>query len=1630
MPASNTISIRFQADGAGQVVSDMERIATTGTRSMTEFAAATNKTITPLEALSRQSTAASRAVDQVRASIEATVRAAGVSNGSLGFGPSDQDVSRVVDRYARIATAARQAEQAAQAQRAFNAILGIGGSNDNSARQSAQVFLEAAQAEELMASKAAALRAQIDPLGAAQSKMNAEIASATDLLKAGAITEAEHIAAVALSRQRYAEAEQALTKLSGAHEMASGQMMALTAAARHMFDAVASGRPPLQALTMEAGNLSYALSGGGLMGAIESAGAAILAFINPVTVGITAVVALTAGVALAWHNFAAGQKELEQSLNGVGRASGATVSQLEQIAEASASAAHITIGSARDMEAAFVKTGNVGLGQLPGLIELTKRYADATGQDLDKAIKAIAKDLEDPAKGFDALNAVIGASDAKTREHIITLAASGDKQQAVAEIVKAMLPVLKQATDNTGWLGKAWDYVAQKASEAATAIGKAASGPDLAQRVADVRKQIADLEANEHSFSAPVDAPTEIADLKAYLATLEKKLTDQQTKARAQAAAENARRLSLDADEATRTGMPGVADLQALIAERTRVGAAVNDPTGQSQRDLGDLLQRNKTYYEELGHAIDTYLDPATKAQKLQELEIQALNAKTPAEKAAIAAERERISLAGEKVTPAAAANQIRLASALASATAAQNDNNQSIKDAEQIYAALTKKIDPTADATATYFKQVDALNELLDAGRINQDQYAEAVDLAGKAAFDAADKINAQGDALKAQVEHLQAHNAAILSGTDALSRLDAAQQADIDAKSLEKQLLDAIHNGYTGLAEKDVPALVEQYKNLKANEPELSHLAQVIEQTRTPMEKYEEALKRIAADRTWVGQHKDLVDYQTAMKALDRQTRDLNPAFQELKDFGTRAFDQITQSLTDFAVNGGNALKSLAGVAHAVVTQIAAEFLKLAIANPIQNALFNVGAPTLDDVGGLLGGASSGGLGGTASLASNAFSFGRLLSGFSFSPSGTLAGIGVSLADHLGIANGSLLSQAFGNGFGYSPYGIIGSLLGNVLGLGGGLPSTILSGIGSIAGGALAGGSSAAIGLLGAAAGPIGAIAGGLLGTVLGGLFGSSKPPRWHLEVDTAAQSQQNLLDALYQQQGPFGYATANTKHVPYSAVQQIVSAVSKADTSVAADLSDSDIALVSAALQAADPYRSKQRASIKGDTFQVFKDRFTTELKALNIPTDTISGAFGGIKADDNNVDQLLSATTSILQTRKGYQDTISSYLNPQDTSAAAQSLKQIDDTFKSMRDNAEKLGISLQDVNQAQSVAISKLNEGFLSGISDQIDALDNPNHARDAEVKALNAQSSNLIQQAKDLGLYTDDVSAQIYRIHQAGLDQIMERYAQAAQQAADAAAQAAEAQAQAAQKIQEQRDTLLGTIQMRLAQATDPQIYDEMQVNAGTNDLIQQAKDLGIYTDDVAAQIYRIGQTGLDEVMKKYADAADQAAASTANLTGQLADTFGKAADYFTSILDPLNQLGLDLSFGGSSVLSPGAQVGAVSAEYARVRALAFSGDETALKAFPGLAQSYIATQRSYDPGAALNAVYGQISADRVALVGRLQSMEDKFLADNGYNLTAIQQRNTTNSFLAGIQQELTSIKHQLAQQNTSPRSA
>ncbi|MER9665558.1 hypothetical protein [Mesorhizobium sp. M0203] len=160
-----------------------------------------------------------------------------------------------------------------------------------SARASASVFEESGRESDLMASKVAALRAELNPLAAAQDRVNAEMAEYAALAAKGAISADELSRAQQLARGRMAANQNG----SGANNFAAFnaasqfQDIAITSAMGQSIPTIA-----LQQGTQLGMAMQMAVGDNGAAGGVKVLGSALLGLFSPINllaIGITGVAA-------------------------------------------------------------------------------------------------------------------------------------------------------------------------------------------------------------------------------------------------------------------------------------------------------------------------------------------------------------------------------------------------------------------------------------------------------------------------------------------------------------------------------------------------------------------------------------------------------------------------------------------------------------------------------------------------------------------------------------------------------------------------------------------------------------------------------------------------------------------------------------------------------------------------------------------------------------------------------------------------------------------------------------------------------------------------------------------------------------------------------------------------------------------------------------------------------------------------------------------------------------------------------------------------------------------------------------------------------------------------------------------
>jgi hypothetical protein len=730
-------------------------------------------------------------------------------------------------KYERLAAVARAAALADTSQRNVNAMLGVMAPNSGAAKESASVFALAAQAEEELARRTEQLRAQIDPLYAAQQRLNRAEQEANILFTAGTITTKEHTLALTRARQAYADSEQMITRYAGSHRLAAHEITNLTYQLNDVVVSLASGQAPMMVMMQQGAQIGQIL--GSRPGGVAGGLAAVLTFINPVYLGLATVAAGFALAGAAAYSYDASQRRMQVAAEGLGRIAGTTGDELEALAQATAKSADMSVSGARKFETALVETGKINTAVLGPATKMAKDYAAVMGMDLPAAGKDLAAKLADPARGVVELNEKLGIWNDSTMRNIQLLAQQGDKTAAQTTLIRELAEGIKGASDRTRGWARYWDEVTTAASNAYDAMGKAVDralgGGPASELIANLQRQRANTVAGLNV--APNLVPQELARIDAAIAKLQAETRGSLT-ARANAAAASAgqsanRQLGIDQRDNLSTQLN-------TYLKATASGSSSFSPEGW--RNVQTAIEQNR-------RALDSWLPPAQKAVKIREAEAVLERARTPAAKAAAAADLERVKASGELATRADVEGRAMAAADKARTQAARSGEGHRssiLREAQAMEVNATQALRLASaylagDAAAL---QAEARRKALtDATRRGTDTEAQAQrQLALMIAETAVTGAKSVAD-MMARVEGQKAVNDAVAAGTMSAAEanrqlqtaqalhplLIAASVAEGEAKGRLTEVIQRLRAAYAAVNVEQARAQIQQ-SNASADE------------------------------------------------------------------------------------------------------------------------------------------------------------------------------------------------------------------------------------------------------------------------------------------------------------------------------------------------------------------------------------------------------------------------------------------------------------------------------------------------------------------------------------------------------------------------------------------------------------------------------------------------------------------------------------------------------------------------------------------------------------------------------------------------------------------------------------------
>lgn len=344
---------------------------------------------------------------------------------------------------------------------------------------------------------------------------------------------------------------------------------------------LAGGASPFMVLTQQGGQIAdvFSSSGSGAGAALKDFGATVTRFaLHPVT--LIAGAAATAG--LAMYRWKEANDALVVSLNGLGRQSGMTLSQINRVAESSASRSGISINSAQGLAGQFLNAGVAG-GSVGGAIGLTRGLSRGLGLSLDDAAKELAQALADPAKGADDLAKKYGLVSFSQREQIKQLAAVGDRSGATAKLLGVLGEQIARMKDPTSvwtrWLERAQagisDFFTRGGRELTESSGLlnrrlGASGPrSFSDVFGDVKRAAEDAKQAQADVAAARNQ--ELARLREDSAFAVREITARTFAEREAVATERARvTVMRETHDAVRASIAAESERAKLLAESAR----------------------------------------------------------------------------------------------------------------------------------------------------------------------------------------------------------------------------------------------------------------------------------------------------------------------------------------------------------------------------------------------------------------------------------------------------------------------------------------------------------------------------------------------------------------------------------------------------------------------------------------------------------------------------------------------------------------------------------------------------------------------------------------------------------------------------------------------------------------------------------------------------------------------------------------------------------------------------------------------------------------------------------------------------------------------------------------------------
>lgn len=221
-------------------------------------------------------------------------------------------------------------------------------------------------------------------------------------------------------------------------------------------------------------------------------------FLNPMTIGIGALVAVVGTLTYAWYKGSQEQQEFNKSLVLTGNVVGKTTGQLADMAKAVADSTGNPTAVAAQALNRVVSGGKIAADSMQSVTEAVVAMNDATDESIDSMVADFEKIAQNPVVAIGELNDKYHFLTLATYNQIKALQDEGNQQEAARLATETYAATMKQRADeiaeSLGTLQSAWKWLGDEAKGAWDAMLNIGREQTLDDKLATLNENIADAQ--------------------------------------------------------------------------------------------------------------------------------------------------------------------------------------------------------------------------------------------------------------------------------------------------------------------------------------------------------------------------------------------------------------------------------------------------------------------------------------------------------------------------------------------------------------------------------------------------------------------------------------------------------------------------------------------------------------------------------------------------------------------------------------------------------------------------------------------------------------------------------------------------------------------------------------------------------------------------------------------------------------------------------------------------------------------------------------------------------------------------------------------------------------------------------